>query len=96
LAAVPALFLFASTAVAQRAPTAAQSFDTPLNSVASDFTSSGTLFGVRSEITNVQSLNFISEGSSENLSIQAISHITINAAGQVTAVTEQFSITCRG
>lgn len=52
--------------------------------------------GPQTEVSSVQVLNLISQGSGPNFRLRIVFHITINANGTTTSQVEESSIECRG
>ncbi|MCA1593292.1 MAG: hypothetical protein LC754_11725 [Acidobacteria bacterium] len=63
-----------------------------VNSVETTFNSSGP----QSEVTTVDNVLLVSQGSTDNLRISATAHITINANGVATAQFTRLAVTCNG
>lgn len=52
--------------------------------------------GAQSEMTVIQTIKLISQGSALNYFIRVVFHITINANGETTSIVNETSIECRG
>ncbi len=52
--------------------------------------------GAQTEFTVIDDVRLISRGPTDNLTIRATMHITINANGEVTAVFTRFEMVCNG
>jgi hypothetical protein len=61
-----------------------------------NFTETRDADGAPSTFTSAGHLNVISQGGAENLSARTLIHTTVNANGEITSVTFEFTTECRG